>query len=198
MIYGTKEYNIKDHYYSQENNPEEQEFKKLGMAGWLETCGPTSAINCIASMGHYVEIKCPGRFKPQPESTLADWFNDPRNYQTMSDIRSSTPPEKWMGNRIPQYYPAAAKDVFNVKAAFISLDSNTIIRHLKEGRAVQGCLINPGHYIAILAYDDVSSEFIFNDPWSTRPGNKNGGFNESMAASELAKNLQHWGIVYFK
>ena len=197
MIYGAIEYNVRDHYYSQVNNPQEEEFKKLGMHGWLETCGPTAAVNCIAAMGFYTEIKCPGKFKPQPESILADWFNDPRNYPLMNKIRKETPPDKWMGNRIPQFYPAGLKDVFNVKSKFLSLSTADIISHLKYHRAIQACLIEPGHFIAILAYDNNTQEFIFNDPWPTRIGNKNNGFNERMKVSEIAKNLQHWGIVYY-
>lgn len=192
MIFGAKEWSLRQHHYSQENNPQEEMLRKAGVADWLETCGPTSAVNCIAVLGHDLEIKAPGPFRPQPESVLSGWFHDPRNYSTMEEIRAATPPHEWMGNRIPQFYPAAVRSLFGVEAVFRWLDTEGVKNAVMSGRAVQVCLKKPSHYIAIVAYDDETEEFIFNDSYPSRKDLKNRGFNERI------KNLhiQQWGVVY--
>lgn len=196
MIYGAREWNDRKHHYSQENNPQEEMLRKLGISDWLETCGPTAAVNCLAAMGYDIEISAPGSFRPQPESILSNWFHDPRNYPLMEDIRGNTPPYKWMGNRIPQYYPPAVHDVFNVLGEFRYLDHDSLKIALMNERAVQVCLKNPSHYISVLAYDDDKENVIFNDPYPSRRGLQNRGFNERIHIDDLCENMQSWGIIY--
>lgn len=195
-IIGVKEWSNRDHHYSQMNNPEEEILRKAGVKDWLETCGPTSSVSCMAAMGHDVKCLTPGSFLPQPESVLTGWFNDPRNYKTMEEIRKGTPPMEWMGNRIPQFYPPAVKSVFGVRAEFKYLDMDGIIIHLSKGHAVQACLVTPGHYIAILAYDKRTKDIIFNDSHITRTGLKNRGFNERIRAKDL--DIHPWTVVYYE
>ena len=196
MIYGAKEWYKREHHYSQRNNPEEEMLRKAKVKDWLETCGPTASVSCLAVKGCDLQIKCPGPFDPQPESVLADWFNDPRNYDILQTIRKGIKPEDWMGNRIPQYYPAAVIDVFGQHASFEWLAIELVRAFLKEGRPVQACLKRPSHYIAVVAYDTDKKEFIYNDSDTERAGLKNRGFNERISAAALAANMRPWGIAY--
>ncbi|MDR0556332.1 MAG: C39 family peptidase [Treponema sp.] len=66
---------------------------------------------------------------------------------------------------------------------------------MRAGQAVQLCLVKPGHYIAAVAYDDLTREIIFNDPWPGRfPGGN--GFNRRMGKAEFKGNVKPFLIVY--
>ena len=135
-------------------------------------------------------------YEPQSEEVLMDFFNDPRNYEALRRARPDTPPEKWHGNEVPQFYPAAMYAVFGVKAEFLwGNDPKKIASFLEAGCAVQLCLVNPGHYIAAVAYDTDRQEIIYNDPWPGRFADGN-GFNRRMGEAEARINLKNFMIVY--
>lgn len=198
MIRGSKNYNNKDCWYIQTNNPTEQSFKKIGLSSWLETCGPTAAVNCLAAVGADLNITCPGSYKPQPEEVLTDWFNNPVNYTVLKNIRDNVNPDEYMGNRVPQYYPEAIEQVFGASANFIWGKMRDTIDYLNLECAVQVQLIKPAHYIAIVAYDNSVDEFIYNDSWPNRKGLQNNGFNERMTISEYKSNVHDFIIYYDK
>jgi hypothetical protein len=185
-----------DTYYSQVNNPTEQILRKEDGKEWLETCGPTAAVNIIAAMGRTVKVTCPGGYEPQPEEVLSDWFHDPANYKRMKNLRDGVDPGVWMGNEIPQYYPAAVWDVFGVTGTFAwGCDPAIVKGALRAGRGVMVCLKNPGHYIAFVAYD--GDEFVYRDPWpgNTWPARWRGhrGFNRVLTAVEF-DNIKDYRI----
>ena len=60
---------------------------------------------------------------------------------------------------------------------------------LEKKYSIQVCLKNPSHYIAIVAFDFGTSEFIYNDPW-VRKGK---GFNERFSG---ISNLENYTIIY--
>jgi hypothetical protein len=125
-----------------------------------------------------------------------DYFNDPRNYDLLKRVRPDTPPDVWHGNEVPQFYPAAARAVFGIKAEFLwSNHFDKIASFLVQGNAVQLCLVNPGHYIAAVAYDEDREEIIYNDPWPGRFPDGN-GFNRRMGRAECAANVKPFLIVY--
>lgn len=196
MITGAKLWRRRDTYYSQENNPTEAYNKALldVRVEWLESCGPTSAVNCLAAMGFSVDIQCPGVYKPQPEEVLMDFFNDPRNGPALDKIRevSDDIPE----NRVPQYYPYGVKQVFGVDAEFRwGLKFQTIVELVGKGHAIQICLKNPGHYIAVVAVDYRTEELIYNDSWPSRFDDRD-GFNRRMGRSGYEANVQPYYILY--
>jgi len=195
MIKGTDRWH--DVYYSQENNPTEA-FLKAAMGtlkSWLESCGPTAAVNCLAAMGLNVRIECPGIYKPQPEEVLMDYFNDPRNEAKLKEIRDL--PESIPENRVPQFYPQAVYDVFRQRCIFRWGPSfGGVADHVSDGRAVQLCLKKPGHYIAIIAYDDVKDELIFNDPWGGRFKDGKSGRHRRLNRTEFFDNVQNYYILY--
>lgn len=190
MIKGVKFWSARDCYYTQTNNPTEEILRKRSDGGWLVSCGPSAAV------GFNVFCGCPGEYKPQSEEVLMDFFNDPRNYAALKAIRPDTPPDVWHGNEVPQFYPLAVQGVFGVKAVFEwGKELGKIAQYLQAGKAVQLCLVKPGHYIAAVAYDDEKREIIFNDPWPGRFADQN-GFNRRRIEAELNSNVKPFRIVY--
>lgn len=196
-VRGTVRWGVRETYYSQENNPTEAYNKAVlhNRDSWLESCGPTAAVTCLAAMGIPVRVRCPGDYEPQPEEVLMDFFNDPRNGTALKRIRkvSDDIPE----NRVPQYYPYGVRRVFGVGAEFHwGLDYGEVSRLVsEEGLAVQLCRKRPGHYIAVVAFDSESDELIYNDPWPSQFSDKN-GFNRRMHRDEYETNVQPYYIVY--
>lgn len=186
-------------YHSQENNPTEA-YNKARLAShasyWLETCGPTSAVNCLAAMGKRLLIICPGVYSPQPEEVLMDYMNDPRNGEKLRKVRDLGDlniPE----NQVPQYYPLAVYEVFRVRGRFEwGAKWDQVTKELDRMRAVQICLKSPSHYIAVVAYDQSKKELIYHDSWGARFGDGKGGFARRMTESELNTNVQPYRITY--
>jgi hypothetical protein len=196
MIKGVRIWNYRECYYTQANNPTEEILRKRSDGPWLVSCGPSAATCCVAAMGHDVDILCPGTYRPQSEEVLMDFFNDPRNYAALKAARPDTPPDVWHGNEVPQFYPMAVQAVFGIGAVFLwGHDFGRAASSLEAGRAVQLCLVKPGHYIAAVAYDDERREIIYNDPWPGRFSDGN-GFNRRMGEAEFKSNPKPFLIVY--
>ena len=200
MIKGTKYWEADDRYYSQENNPTEAYNRARvaeGAKHILETCGPTMAVNCIAAMHspEVLAVTCAGSYKPQPEEVLMDYFNDPRNSAVLRSIQNL--PESVPENRAAQLYPRAVMDVFGVPAVVKwSARWEHITGDLSNGYAVGLCMEEPGHYIAVIAFDDANRELIYHDSWGNRPGLRNGGKHERMSLHELQTNIKPFRIVF--
>jgi len=210
MICGARYWNDRDNYYIQTNNPTEEILRKNlvkvnqlikeldddRIIGFLESCGSTTAVNCLAVHGYYLDILCPGPYRPQPEEVLNDWFNDPRNYKLLEKVRADIGPQDLPGNRVPQYYPPAMMDVFGVKCEFVWIATHhQLADRFKEGCSIQLCLKSPSHYVAGVAFDMATSEIILNDPWPGRFPDGN-GFNRRMDINEFKRNVENFAIIY--
>ena len=195
MIYGLKHYLDKRTYYVQTNNPTEEILRKEDGKGFLETCGPTTAINCLAAIGKDIKIKCPGTYSPQPEEVLSDFFNDPANYDEFEKIRKGLNYQNFFNNRVPQLYPFAIKSVFNVKARFEWQSLNNMEKLLKANVAIMVCLLKPSHYVAIVAYDKTEGTICIRDPWPNSPIAKGNGFNKWIKQETLFWNLEEFRIL---
>ena len=198
MIKGAKYWdNASKTYYIQTNNPTEsllKTFYRRVVKSWLETCGPTAACSCLGALGYDLEISTPGSYRPQHEEVLSDYLNDPKTLEEREKVREGV--SHIPGGRIPQFYPLAVMRVFGAKGEFQWLHNfDKIAGYLSQGKTVQLCLRNPGHYIAAVAYDDTNEELIYNDPW---PGRTGKGFNLRMKRSEYDKNVTNYIIVYEK
>lgn len=198
-VRGTAYWNVKARYYSQENSPTEAYNKARLEAGaryWLETCGPTAAVNCLAVIGWNLTVTCPGPYRPQPEEVLMDFLNDPRNEEKLKRVRdlgTSSIPE----NQVPQYYPLAVREVFNAEAAFSwGVSWEDVTRELDAGNAVQLCLKSPGHFVAVVAYKVTGQLLCYNDSWGSRFSDGNGGHNRWMSRKVLQSYVQPYKIVY--
>lgn len=199
MIFGCKNWADKDTYFSQKNNGIEKILKSLDCPTKLETCGPTAACSCLASMGK-IKIFKTGEYFPQQEDILALWFNDFRNYGKMRDCYNFINPEFLCGNEVLQWYPLALKEIFDVRAFYTDgLSIDDIVKSLENGRGSVVCLKKPGHYIAIVAYDFDKNIFIYNDPWDTNPWPEkiNFGFNRRIDAKKLFENLKNFRLEVF-
>jgi len=199
MISGTKNWENRDYYYSQENNPTEHMLKcRLpGGKGWLETCGPTAAVISMASMGRPVEIRTPGGYRAQPEEILTDYLTDPTNFKKLRMLFSDVDPAKIPGNEVAEWYPVAVGEVFGNKCEFAgAMDWVNVSTHLSSGRAVQVCLINPGHFVSLVAVDLTQSEFIYHDPWPGRWPDGD-GFCRRMTRREFETNTKGKTLVYW-
>lgn len=193
MVYGAEFWNDRDMFYIQTNNPTEALLSKVMGKLQLETCGPTACVNCVASLGSNVEVSCPGEYKPQPEEVVEDFLNDPRNFAEFERIRTGV--SGIPGNRIPQYYPYAAKMVFGVDAEFMWISGmKTVIEGLKNGRPSQVCFIEPGHFVAIVAWDEEINNFIYNDGWPERT--RTDGFNLKIPFESAERLFQKYAIMY--
>ena len=195
MIYGTKYWNDRNTFHIQDNNVFEESFRKKGIARYLESCGPTSAVNAIASMRgpeFFDSIKI-GGYSPQPEDLLMLFFNDPSNYGKFREIRKEVEPSAYLNNEIPQFYPFAVRTLFDIDCEFKwEHDFDKIVGYLKAGRAVMLC--EPGHYVCVVAYDDNLDELIYNDPWS---GHYSGGeFNIRYTRKYFEEKIAKYKIVF--
>jgi len=195
MITGAPNWSDRARYFTQTNNPTEEQLRKSGADSWLETCGPTAAVNCLAALGVPLEIVCPGPYRPQPEEVLADFFNDPRNYDALRRERRDVNPEGIQGNRVPQYYPLAVREVFGASGRFSFGGSwASVVQLIKDGHAAQICLKSPGHYLAAVAYDDEKGEIIYHDSWPARVGGD--GFARRIGRVEYEQNVQPYIVIY--
>ena len=198
MIRGALDYQNRENYYIQSNNALEMYLKKYGVQNSAVTCGPSAAINCMAAMGIDVEIETPGGYHPQPEDILTAWFHDPRNWQRLRAIRGATDPEatQYSPHEVPQYYPSAVRSVYGVDAHFEFLhDFDRVADYLFKGWAVQITQKDPGHFIAVVAYDSDLDELIFNDPFPVHFTNHN-GFNRRIGRGEYDSTVKPYAIVY--
>jgi hypothetical protein len=185
-------------YFIQENNSIEHILKCRLPAGSspLETCGPTASLNCQASLGREIGLGMPGGYRPQPEDILASYLNDPRNFAAMRESWSGLDPEKLPGNEVAQWYPLAVREVFGNTCEFVGdLAFERAVGLIRGGRALQVCLRSPGHFIALVAYDEEASEFIIKDSWTGRWPDGD-GFCKRLSRAEYETNVKPLSLVY--
>lgn len=195
MIIAAARYNDANIWRIQTDNPTEEILRKSVDGPYLESCGPSAMTTCIGALGHPTAFIGPGTYQPQPEEIAMDYFHDPANGAKLTAVRKSTPASEWMGNRVPQFYPLAAREVFGVMAEFKwGANFDTIIQDIREGCTIQICLKEPGHYEAVVGYDVEKDELIYHDSWP-RKSHKNGGFMERYTRSD-AQNFKPFRITY--
>jgi hypothetical protein len=172
MINGADHWDDHSAYYVQSNNAVERILSRYGADVSTVTCGPSAAVNCLAAMGHNVETATPSGWQPQPEDVLTLWFHDPRNWAQLARVRTETDPakSKHSPHEVPQYYPAAVRGVFGVRADFEwGMDFDKVAEYVRNGLAV---MLNhkpdrsrSGHFVAIVAHDNKADDLIYHDSW---------------------------------
>lgn len=197
MIKGAPYWDVRDNYYVQTNNAVERTLARYEAKTSLVACGPSAAVNCLASMGAELSTLTPAGWTPQPEDVLTLWFHDPRNYAAMANVRKGTDPAitKFSPHEVPQYYPLALREVFGVHARF-TWDVNffAITQHVEAGNAAMIALKKPGHYLAVVAYDADEMELIYHDSWPGRFPDNN-GFAQRLTAGEYNSNVQPYAVL---
>lgn len=198
-IIGVRRWSDPKTYYVQDNNPTEHGLKvRSGTGrGWLESCGPTAAVNCLAGLDKLPTLSLPGDYQPQPEQLLCDFFNDPNQFADLRLAWSGLDPQKVAGNEVAEWYPRAVARVFGVMTGrFVgALSDEAAISLLAKGQALQVCHVNPGHFITVLAYSAEEDSFIFNAPWAGRWPDGN-GWNRRMTRAEFTQNTKPVSVAY--
>ena len=200
MIKGTKYWNDKNHFWIQENNGIEAILKKSLPAspdgihhGWLEDCGPTSAVNVLDSMGLPIGNSSIGGATLRPMDFLSLWMNTPANWPKL--VTGSINPSLYMDNEIAQFYPSALWVVFGVVARYLEGQTFEWVSSLiQSGKGAMICLKTPGHFLGIVAFDDQTQELIYNDPWPGRTHTD--GFNLRMKKEEWESNVKPYVILF--
>lgn len=156
--------------------------------GFLETCGPTSAVNVLDALGVPTAITSPKFASVQPEDFLTLWMNDPAN-------RPSNIPDERPTNEYATAYPNAIGKVFGATVLYLEGQSfDQISAMVESGRGCMVCLVNPGHFLAVVAFDDATKELIYRDPWPNRT--QTDGFNLRMGKAEFESNVKPYVLVF--
>jgi len=193
MIKGCKYWYERKTFSIQTNNGVEAILRNWSKrtSGYLETCGPTAAINILDAMGVPTGVHSPALASIQPEDFLTIWMNDPKNHPGLG-IPTDTMVNEWA-----QAYPNAIKTVFGVPCRFLERQSfEWVSAMVSSGVGVMLCLKDPGHYVAAVAFDSVAAELIYRDPWPGRT--KTDGYNIQMGGKEFDENTKPLCVVFGK
>ncbi len=167
---------------------------------WLETCGTHSAANCLMATrrdpGAFLEsFRLPGGGFVRLPDLLTLWMNTPQNRAKLLAARPNLDPDSLPGNEVPQYYPVAVAEVTGAACSYREgLAWVSILELLRQGSAVQLCLVKPGHYIAAVAYDDSVNQIIYIDPHPARQPKYS--MRALMDRSEFEANVKRFSIIY--
>lgn len=179
--------------FTQKNNVPETFLKKILNKIFYETCGNTSATIACFMMALEIQGLHPvkdDRWQCQPEDYLFLYLNDSNNYKQFLKDRPNLDPKNYPGNRVPQYYPEAIKQVFKMDAIFTwSAGKEYWIKEIRAKNVVQICLEKPGHYRVLHNYDTETDEFIYADPLY--------GFYKRIKAAEQVANNKGFSIVVY-
>lgn len=204
MRYVLKNWADEDTYYIQTNDPITEMLRKEDGKGFLESCGVGIIANLITTCGivsdrELREPQPPYYWLPQPEATMMDYFHSPENYAKFKKIRPKLNPEKFWNNRVPQFYPIMLKDIFKIESKFEWKNIHSIKELIKKNIGIMVCLTNPGHYIGIVGYDDVTKQVCYRDPWPQNywPAHLKGasGFNRWIDIALLQTNLESYRVL---
>jgi hypothetical protein len=189
MIKGTKCWDDRKTFSIQTNNSVENLLRLWSgkEKGFLESCGPTAAINVLESMGHPVAIMSPAMAMIQPEDFLTIWMNDPKN-TTGFDATAPV-------NEYPRAYPNAITKAFGRTCRYLEGQSfEWISSMVSSGTGAMICMRNPGHFLAVVAFDNLTNELIYRDPWPNRTNTD--GFNLRMGKKEFDTNVKPYVVVF--
>jgi len=200
VIVGARRWADRSTYYRQDNDLLEEIRRKLGDKGVLQSCGSDAAGSCIEAVGWDLEdalaTRAPSGYSVPADDLLTEWLNNRRNYPLLRR-ETGIDPELEPNNRHARMLVVAARELWGIIGQHtLMLRPNVIADELGRGNAVQACLTPPGHYVAIVAYDEATGELIYNDSWSARkPEWLGDGFGKRMTQAEEAA-LAWEGIIW--
>lgn len=196
MIKGIAKWDDPSIRYDQTRNATEAIIRKIlaennVSTGFLESCG-MGASNCLLEGLEYLTNEHYFTY-PTGETIQMDdagmmWVNDDKRGKYYFE----------MDNRYFDPYIDYARKCFDCAAFLNNCTTWNVAREfLSCGHGLQVCLKKPGHWIALVAYDNENNEIVYYDSWGGRPGLKNGGTLERMLKTEW-NNVQSTVIVYPK
>ena len=200
MIKGVSNWNDRSRFWVQTKNAIEALLKVALPAGadgihhgWLETCGPTSAVNVLDAMGKPISCISIGGASIRPMDFLTVWMNTPANLPAMS--KTITNPDLYMENEIAEFYPVAVQTVFGAVVEYHTGQTFDWLASLVAGgHGAMICLKSPGHFLAVVAYDDEKQELIYNDSWPGRTGTD--GFNLRLTKTDFESNVKPYCLIF--
>lgn len=185
--------------YAQENNATEAIIKKVRAEdgvekGFLESCGASAFCTLMEGMG-FLEVnqypKVPTGATIQMDDFVMMYLNDPNNDHIFSAGER-------FDNRYASNYPVLADKLFGCASQMLDTFLwSSVCKNLQARNGVQICLKEPGHWIALIAYDEDSDHIIYHDSWGTRPGLQNGGKFERLTPLDIP-NIMNFMIIYYK
>lgn len=195
-------------FYSQRNNPIDIYNKILGYSDYLESCMASAVTNaCIALLPEEPEFKVYIDFKNsedritkipfQPEQLGWNLLNDVNNWPELRKLRNLTDEdifnEHIVPSRVPQYMPYIAKVLFGIESTFKYSNIKEIfdlwIDNIIQGISNVILFNNPGHYVAIVKYDEIKDILIYHDSAN--------GKNKILTREETIKNVANWYVEFY-
>ncbi len=156
-------------------------------AGNLVSCGASTCACLAEGMGwlkpeDYPQIN--GK-SIQFDDYIMAYMNDPRNWFTTDPLV--------FDNEIIKNYVKLIKDLFNKEAMYRrDLNFENVAANLCIGQGVQLCMIDPGHFVAAIAYDHSDNSIIYLDSRKL-PGT----IYKKFYPADF-DNIMSYGIVYLK
>jgi hypothetical protein len=150
----------------------------------------------LAVRGNPLDCSTSGGYRPQPEQILSDFLNDPHQFADLGRFWNGLDPNLVAGNEVAQWYPCAVQKVFGAPCSFVgAMTVEEAAKHLEAGHSIQICLASPGHFLAIVAWDQDKKEFVINDPWAGRWPDGT-GWNKRLSVTEFEHNTKPVAVVY--
>jgi hypothetical protein len=134
----------------------------------LESCGPHAAVNALMAVHPdpaSVVVGAPGgTAQIRLPDYLCVWLNTPSQLPRFSNIVGTDLTDK-LANEYRVLYATVMLEVFGSPCQFINTHTkDSALGFLKAGKALQVALVNPKHYVTIVAYDETTDEFVYVDP----------------------------------
>jgi len=135
----------------------------------LETCSMHSAVNALMAVHPNppsVVVGPPGGVGQirLPDYLMA-WCNTPGNFPAIQQVLPGVDLSTVEVNEYRQAIPLAMLTVFGSPCICVpGQTKDKVIDFLKAGKAVEVGLVSPKHFVAIVAYDETTDEFIYVDP----------------------------------
>lgn len=206
IIVGAKYWNAKaedpdnDYYSIQSNNAGHQIINKVmnGPVKRWEWCGPESLGNIggVLRGWKWMVNHCKvGDADIQFGDHAMNYFHDPKRYPAFTEVVPGPDWESDWPNRYIELYSMAGWDLLHLYSEVeYSPQVFHIKTHLQKGGAVLICLLRPGHYRTVKAYDCKNDMFICDDPWPEGFGGN--GYSIKMSHTEMVENT-HGPKVFF-
>ena len=212
MIYGPRNSPARDAskkslYFVQTRSPIEailkahdsQNFNTTDAKYWLETCGPHSMANAVLAVApdpSIYDVKTPGGWVPRMPDLATLFFNGPQQIPAFQKLLPDTDFDTALENEYLALYPTACAALFGVRCQYKASHTwQDLIDAMKAGQSVQIVLTKPGHFLAVVGYDDQTNELVYIDPDDRRQP-ADGWWRARIGQAEHDSNVKPWVCIY--
>jgi len=194
VVLGTR-----DQYYIQTNNASAYLIRAyMGRIRFI-ACGPESAAMGFDIAGRDMNVFTPGE---QPGDAIINIFHDPGHLQKYINVRGDRKfYEKYPPNEIPQAYPVMGKIIFGEDVSSFEWGNSfaQVKKNILDKSPVMLCGNFPcgGHFVLCVGFNEITKEFIYNDPYPDQWPDKD-GFRRRMNLKFIEKKLKGFRVVFNK